>query len=154
MHKIKTIELILVGDGPEKDSLQKKVEKYGLKENVIFTGGIYEPEKLGRYLLASSVYVLAGMGGISINDAMCFGKPIICSVCDGTEIKLVKECINGYYFKENNIKSLIDIILKMLSNIDKMEKMGKESIKIIAKEINVHTVIDKYLEAFNWVLKN
>jgi len=55
---------------------------------------------------ASSVYVLAGMGGLSINDAMAYGLPVICSVCDGTERDLVTHHGNGLFFRENNVVDL------------------------------------------------
>ena len=148
------IELVVIGDGPLKDQLISKAKKLYLLEHVKFLNGIYDPTKLGQYLLASSIYVLAGMGGISINDAMCYGKPIICSVCDGTEKVLVKEKINGYYFKEGNLESLVQCIDKMFSDRKKLLEMGNNSIEIIKNEMNIHIVMEKYMKAFNWVLNN
>ena len=58
----------------------------------------------------STVYVLAGMGGLSINDAMCFSLFVICLVCDGTEKDLVADGVNGYFFKEGDANDLVDKI--------------------------------------------
>ena len=90
-------ELLIIGYGPIEDQLKDLAKNLNLEDSVKFLGGVYDPEELGKYLMASSIYVLAGMGGISINDAMAFGRPVICSVCDGTEGTLVKEGFNGLY---------------------------------------------------------
>jgi glycosyltransferase involved in cell wall biosynthesis len=93
------------------------------------------------------------MGGISINDAMVFGKPIICSICDGTEKKLVYNDFNGLYFKDGNKDDLTKKILMILDDENKIRTMGENSTSIIKDKINIHTVISGYKNAFNYVLK-
>lgn len=145
------IELLVVGEGPEKESLINQSRTLGVDRAVKFLGGVYEPDLLGKYLMASSVYVLAGMGGLSINDAMCFGLPVICSVCDGTEKYLVKEGYNGLYFEAGDQNSLESKIKYLFDNPELCSKMGKNSVSIIQNEINIHTVVNGYLKAFNHV---
>jgi glycosyltransferase involved in cell wall biosynthesis len=151
---IPNIELLVVGTGPEEVNLKQQVEQLNLQNHVRFVGGIYEMEVLGQYLKESSIYVLAGMGGLSINEAMCFGLPVVCSVADGTEKKLVRENINGHYFENGNSENLSTIIDTMFSDLDKTKCMGKESERIIKEEININTVLDKYMQTFEFALKN
>jgi len=150
--KIPQSRLIIIGTGPEKDKLQKLAKEKGISDKVSFEDGIYDEKILARYFLASSVYVLAGMGGISINDAMCFGKPVICSRADGTEKKLVRAGYNGYYFEENNAIDLADKIVKIISDPEIQKKFGENSTNIIKNEINIHTVISRYKKAFEYAL--
>ncbi|MGL4629814.1 MAG: glycosyltransferase family 4 protein [Leadbetterella sp.] len=151
--KYPNIELVVVGVGPEEESLKNHVIQLGIQKNVLFVGGVYDTSTLGQYFLASSIYVLAGMGGLSINEAMVFGLPVICSVADGTERKLVKSEVNGNYFEDGNEESLLCVIDKMLANLSVIRKMGLESERIIKEEVNIHTVLDKYIEAFEFVTK-
>ena len=151
VDKFPNIELLVVGNGPEIENLKKQALQLRVEKNVNFIGGVYDNEILGQYLLASQIYVLAGMGGLSINQAMAFGRAIICSIADGTEKNLVKEGSNGYYFKDNNALDLAKKIELLLSIPQKCEEMGKNSLKIIQKEINIRKVIDGYLAAFNYV---
>ncbi len=144
-------ELIVIGSGPEKKSLENLASELELKNNVVFVGGVYDDKQLGKYLQASSIYVLAGMGGLSINEAMCFSKPIICSVCDGTEKHLVFDEFNGKYFQEDNENDLADKINYLLANPNKLKIMGENSEKIILEKININTVVNGYNEAFNYV---
>ena len=153
-NEIPEIELLIVGKGKEEKNLKKQVEKLNIQENVKFIGGVYENKELGRYLKACSVYVLAGMGGLSINQAMAFGKPVICSIADGTEKRLVRTDFNGYYFENGNETDLAYKIKALLSDVDKLKRFGENSLSIIKNEVNVYTVLNGYLGAFNYVTKN
>jgi glycosyltransferase involved in cell wall biosynthesis len=146
-------ELTIVGDGPEMQKLKQQAEKSRAVCNIRFVGGIYDPFELGRYMNESSIYVLAGMGGLSINDAMCYELPVICSVCDGTEKDLVEDGKNGYFFREDDADDLAAKIIMLLSNNDKRKQMRKESLRIIREKININTVAENYYLVFRTVLK-
>jgi len=150
-QKFPEIELIVVGTGPEKNNLISQSKSLNVENNVKFVGGVYDNETLGKYLMESSIYVLAGMGGLSINDAMCFGKPVICSVCDGTEKKLVRNNVNGFIFKNGNVEDLISKIDLLLNNPALLMKMGEMSVSIIKNEVNMDVVINNYKKAFEYV---
>ena len=98
--------------------------------------------------MSSSVYVLAGMGGLSINEAMSFGKPVICSVCDGTEKELVRNGYNGFIFLEGDKKDLADKIRKLLDDPQAVKRMGQNSFEIIQNKVNINSVLDGYQRAF------
>ena len=145
-------ELVIVGDGPELNALKQQAERLALSKHVRFAGSIYKPEALGAYMNESSVYVLAGMGGLSINDAMTYGLPVICSVCDSTERDLVTDGRNGFFFKEGDAGSLAEKITTLFASPGLCEKMGKESKRIILEKININTVSQRYLQAFKEIL--
>ncbi len=155
IKKLKTnfekIELIVIGNGPEEANLKKQAVDLGIEDHINFIGGVYDPETLGKYIESASIYVLAGVGGLSINEAMCYEKPIICSICDGTEKKLVRENFNGFFFKNDNEDDLYRKIKHLLEKPDLIETMGYNSLQLIQKEINVHTVINGYKKAFDYV---
>ena len=148
------IELVVIGFGPEEENLKKMAEDLGVSNRIKFVGGVYDSLTLGRYLHASAVYVLGGMGGLSINDAMSFAKPVICSVADGTEKRLVREGYNGYYFENGDQKSMDQAIEKLLSDPEKIKLFGKNSLGIIKNEVNIHTVLREYDAAFQYVIKH
>jgi glycosyltransferase involved in cell wall biosynthesis len=152
--KFPKTELEIVGDGPEMAALQAQVRAAGAEDYIHFSGGIYELEALGKISLSAGIYVLAGMGGLSINEAMCFGKPVICSVADGTEKRLVKEGINGHYFESGSLDDLVDKITLLFNEPEKIKTMGEKSREIIETEINIHTVLGNYLAAFRFAAKS
>lgn len=145
-------ELVIIGDGPEIEHLKKQAADLNVEKKIIFTGAIYDNKTIASYLSASAVYVLAGMGGLSINDAMTFGLPVICSVCDGTERDLVIDNRNGLFFEENNVHDLTGKLLMLLKDPVYASKMGEESWKIIRDKINLDTVSDRYIKAYKHIL--
>jgi glycosyltransferase involved in cell wall biosynthesis len=147
------VQLVVVGSGPEEENLKKQVAGLGLEKDIIFTGGIHDTATLGRYFLCSTLYVLAGVGGLSINDAMCFGKPVLCSVADGTEKMLVTNDYNGYFFENDNETDLYQKIAYLFAHPERIAEMSKNSEKIIREKINVHTVINGYVRAFEYVMR-
>jgi glycosyltransferase involved in cell wall biosynthesis len=142
-------ELSIVGDGPELANLKVRAAGYDF---IQFHGGIYDPTELGKITCESGIYVLAGMGGLSINEAMCFSKPVVCSVADGTEKRLVREGFNGHFFESGSVASLTSVIEKLFADPAQIAVMGKRSQEIIEKEINIHTVLGNYMEAFKFAI--
>jgi glycosyltransferase involved in cell wall biosynthesis len=147
-------ELIVIGNGPMKEEWQSCAEKNGVLNSIQFIGGIYDLLVLGQYFRASSIYVLGGMGGLSINDAMSFERPILCSECDGTEVKLVRDGFNGHYFKNGDALDLTRKIEKLFRDPKKIKEMGANSHAIIKNEINIHRVIEGYTKAFEYAHHN
>lgn len=145
-------ELVVVGDGPEREPLGRQAMALGITERVLFTGGVYDPKTIGAYMSVSSVYVLAGMGGLSINDAMAYGLPVICSVCDGTERDLVTHHGNGLFFRENNADDLSEKISLLLRDPALRERMGEASLRVIQERINLESVSDRYMDAFRKIV--
>ncbi len=147
-------ELLIIGNGPEEAALKGLAEGLGIASRIRFLGGIYDPVELGRYFMASSVYVLAGMGGLSINEAMCFGLPVVCSVCDGTERVLVREGGNGCYFGDGDEDDLVRAISYLFDHPELRREMGMKSMSIIREEVNINTVISGYMQALRYVAGN
>jgi len=150
VHQLKAkypaIELAIIGKGEEELNLKNQVKTLNLTDQVSFLGAVYEGESQTIEFLKSGVYVLAGMGGLSINEAMAHSLPIICSVADGTERHLVFENENGYYFMDNNLESLVSAIDKMFTS--NTVEMGARSKAIIEQKINLPFVSSQFIDAF------
>jgi len=147
----KDLELRIIGEGPEEEQLKAQVRQKGMEQSVRFLGGIYDPEELGREIMASAIYVLAGMGGLSINEAMAYGKPVICSRCDGTERDLVTEGENGYFFQEGSAGDLALKISMLLDDPERCRLMGENSLSVIGQKINLETVTQRFMDCFTYL---
>ena len=156
IHHLKSrypsIELYIVGEGPERSNLEALVSSLNLIGTVTFFGSVYDPRHLGYLFKKSAIYCLAGMGGLSINEAMCFELPVICSICDGTEKQLVIDGFNGYYFKSRDFIDLASKFETLFRNAELCESMGKNSLNIINNRININSVISIYKSAFDYVI--
>ena len=141
-------DLLVIGYGPSEDEWKALAKELGVLEAVQFVGGVYDPDELAHYYSTSSIYVLAGMGGVSINEAMCFGMPIVCSRCDGTEKFLVREGINGLFFREESLQDLIQKTSLILRDKGLRNSMGVNSLNIIKNELNTEIHVNNYINLF------
>lgn len=103
--------LVLVGDGPERKSLEFKVKKAGAK-NIKFLGRLPFVE-LKKYLSESKAVLLPQKedAGIVQLEAFASGIPVI-AYREGGILDVLQEGINGIFFKSQTTKSLISVIEK------------------------------------------
>ncbi|MDD1713897.1 MAG: glycosyltransferase family 4 protein [Methanoregulaceae archaeon] len=76
------IQCRIIGDGPERQSLEKKAALLGLLENVVFTGKLSEGKEVIALMKASRVFVIPSTRegfGISALEAMACGLPVVTS---------------------------------------------------------------------------
>ena len=150
--KHKSIELYIIGAGPEEAKLKRLAEQNAPEGTIKFLGSIYDPEALAREIMASSIYVLAGMGGLSINEAMAYGKPVICSKCDGSEKDLVINGVNGLYFRDGDADDLASKIELLLNDPAGCQAMGEKSLRLIEEKINLATVTQEFVNCFEYLM--
>ena len=89
--------LIFVGDGRLRQSLQDYVDELGAESVYFF--GFKNRTEIPKFYAMSDVLVLPSVRetwGIVVNEAMCFGLPVIVSNQVGAGIDLVADGENGY----------------------------------------------------------
>jgi len=118
------LKLWFVGDGPEKNALEQLVQDLSLVNNVNFFGKIFDG--VGAYFQVSDFVVVPGLGGLVINHAMIYGKPVISRLADGTELDLVVDGVTGFIVDDYKLENLVDkIILIINSDLGLMSKNCK-----------------------------
>ena len=144
------INLLIIGDGPEKSSLQKKAEENGL--SVWFYGPCYDENINAQLIFDSQLCVIPGDAGLTIIHSMTFGCPVITHdniSKHGPEFEAIQENVSGAFYKENDIADLAKKIKlwcfqKTISEADKktcMDIIRREwtpefQIKVIEKALN------------------
>lgn len=119
--KDRNLHLLLVGDGPIRNELEEYANN-NFKKQVTFTGYVKYPE-LPKYYGISDLFVHTSNNepwGVSVQEAMASGLPIITSELVGSSVDLIKEGQNGFIYKTNNIKELKDKLFHALA-INKIE---------------------------------
>lgn len=79
------LQLVIIGDGPDRKILEDKRNKLGLEESVYFTGSLSHTDVM-EYLVASDIFVLnTSYEGFShqLLEAMVVGKPIVTTRAGG-----------------------------------------------------------------------
>ena len=138
-------ELVIVGDGPARDGLQRLAEEYYPKTT--FTGALYG-EALAEQFMAADLFVLPGTGGLAVQQAMSYGLPVITAEADGTQADLVRP-ENGWQVPPDDLSSLIAALKQALSDIPSLRRMGAASYQIVAEEINLDQMVRVFLDVIN-----
>jgi len=146
-----SIELCIIGSGPEEEHLKQLAMQHVPEGVVRFLGSIYDAEQLAREIMTSGIYVLAGMGGLSINETMAYGLPVICSRCDGTEKDLISDGVSGLFFKEGDPDDLVRKLDLLLSDPLKRQSMGEQALSVIRDKINLDTVTQRFADCFEYL---
>ncbi len=132
-HRTSNSSLLFIGDGELKLQLEKYTKDNNL-QNVYFVGFKNQTE-LPEYYSIADIFVLpSGVGetwGLVVNEAMCFGLPIIISDLVGCGTDLVKNGENGYIYPVGNIEKLSGYLNELVNNLEKRKKFGEQSFKII-----------------------
>lgn len=69
------VNLLLVGDGPERTRLEATASKYQLSSH--FYGSCYDESVLARLIMASNVTVAPGKVGLTAMHSLAYGVPVI-----------------------------------------------------------------------------
>jgi glycosyltransferase involved in cell wall biosynthesis len=128
--------LILVGDGPERSSLQRLAAETGM-DNLVTFPGFASQETLARiYALAGALVLPSRYGetwGLVVNEAMACGLPVLVSEQCGCAATLVRPGENGWTFHPDDVTGLSEILARVAALSDtERERMGGRSRQIIA----------------------
>ncbi len=138
--------LWIVGDGPELAALKAKADATGVG-NIKFWGKIFIDVE--SYFAAADCFVLPGLGGLALNQAMVLGTPCICSVADGTEEDLVIDGVTGLRFLSGDVASLGDAMGRAteLRAQGKLRRMGGAARGRVLETGTVDHMVETFLAA-------
>ncbi len=146
--KDEDIHLMLIGDGKDKDRLIDIAEKNGILDNITFTGKILHNE-VNEYLAALDIAITPNVifyaSPMKIIEYMAMAKPVIAPKTDNIE-EIIDDGVNGFLFELNNKDDLVNIILKLVSDKNLRDVVGRSARQKIEQgctwENNAKKVID------------
>jgi N-acetyl-alpha-D-glucosaminyl L-malate synthase BshA len=143
-------KLVLVGDGPEKPSIERLVREKHLSKDVVFTGRIADPLEI---LASADLYLLPSETesfGLSALEAMAMGIPVISSNSGGiTEVNIHGK--TGFTCNVGDVNSMIKYSLELLTNPKKYQQFQHNAIDQ-AKKFDIKNILPKYMNLYKKVL--
>ena len=124
--------LLIVGDGLLKSEMESFALKYP-RCKITFTGYINYPE-LPKYYGISDLFVHCSINepwGVSVQEALACGLPVISSDKVGSGFDLIREGKNGFIYNTGDIHSLKEKI-KIILNGNNKEAIMQENDKVLA----------------------
>ena len=135
--------LVLVGDGPERQRIKRKVARYKLNKEVLFLGARKDIEK---FYSVSDLFLMASIREgchLSILESMSSSLPVVSTKVGGIP-EVVQDDKTGYLTKTGDVENMADKITDLLNNDKKREKMGKAARNRVVKNFTAEKIIPQY----------
>lgn len=146
------IKLIIIGDGPDRNSLEAYLKKLD-DPNILYMGRIVDG--VDAYFAATDCFVLPGVGGLGLNQAMYWKKICIVGEADGTEDDLVIDNETGFRFIKDDVKSLITAMNRMLeTSKEDIARMTDTGHKLILDRSNVNRMVEDFTKIIEKLSSN
>lgn len=144
--KDKETKLYIIGDGEEKENLEKQIEELRLQNRVIMLGYLDKEGQL-QYLKDSSVYAMTSISEalpMVLLEAMNFGIPCIAYKTQSGVSDIINEN-NGFIIENRDELEYLDKLELLLSNYELRHKMSVECISK-ANEYSEEKVIKYWID--------
>ena len=131
------MNLLLVGDGPEKSRLEAIVAENNLAVKLL--GACYEEDLLSVLTMAADLTVAPGEVGLTAMQSMAYGTPVIThddKENQGPEWEAIVPGKTGDFFLRDNSNDLARVISRWLNTRKTREQVRSACYEIIEKKYN------------------
>jgi rhamnosyl/mannosyltransferase len=145
-------KLVIVGDGPLREKLERLAGQLGLAEKVIFAGAIDNAELLAYYH-AAALFVLASVArseafGLVQIEAMAAGLPVINTTLDtGVPLVSVHEQ-TGLTVPPADPQALAAAVNRLLDDPHLRQKFGATGVLRARQEFSLETMLQRTLRLY------
>jgi glycosyltransferase involved in cell wall biosynthesis len=144
--------LLVVGEGPFRDSLQQKIQELRLHDFVRIVAPISTNE-VPRYFSICDVHIAPSIVtkdfiepfGLVYLEAMASGKPSVAFDIPAPVNSIVDNGVTGYLVKEKSVDELAEKMCYLLKNENARISMGKRAKGRCVKNYNRELVAQKWI---------
>jgi glycosyltransferase involved in cell wall biosynthesis len=147
--KLEDVKLIIIGDGPLKEKIEKFVRKNKLTNNILFSGWLPSVEDVAEVYRQSRVFVMPSFneGGPRVGlEAMACSLPVITTRV-GIMNEIIQDGENGF-FADWQPADMAEKIITMLNNPEEIKAMGEKalaSVQIFKREEMIRNYAEKLI---------
>ncbi len=144
--KEENVRLIILGEGPERDALEKLCFDLGLSKKVFLLGFVENPY---WYFSKSDVFVFSslfeGFGNVLV-EAMALGLPVISTNCLSGPSEILEQGRSGVLVDVKDHHAMGNAMLALLQDDDKYYFFKTRSLQR-ASQFDVNIIGEQYIEA-------
>jgi glycosyltransferase involved in cell wall biosynthesis len=146
--------LLMIGDGPEKASMEMLAEKHGVRDRIIFKGNVPH-ERMPSYMNACDIFVLPthseGMPNVVL-EAMACRLPVIAGNVGGIP-EIITSGHDGLLFPAGNVEALKGCLLKLLADTGPAVLMGERAWKKVKEGFSWAKNASEHLGVYKEILE-
>ncbi|MDI6828736.1 MAG: glycosyltransferase family 4 protein [Armatimonadota bacterium] len=133
---------IIVGDGPQRNSLESLAESLGIKDKLEFLG--FRTDVLD-ILRTFSVFVLASTResfGLTLIEALSQGVPVVASRTGGI-IEIVEDGVTGLLAEPGNHFEIAEQVCRLLEDRNLACRLAEEGSRLVRQRFSSEIMIEK-----------
>ena len=139
--------LDIVGEGPEREILQQKIERLGLGESVSLHKATHD---VASYYTGSSLYLMTsrfeGLPMVLLEAQSC-GLPIITLDCDYGPRHIVDDGVNGCLIPYDNDDAMVSAISQLMQDKEQRQRMGAMALQA-SRNYQPQAIMKRWLALF------
>ncbi len=137
------LKMILVGDGPEQNNIEKKINKLGLSGDVILLGARRDIREI---LSVIDIFILSSISegtSITLLEAMSVGKAVVATAVGGNN-RLITDGVNGCLVPARSPDLMAERIIQLARSRNTCKQLGAKAREYIKREFSIRTTVDNY----------
>ncbi len=142
--------LMLVGDGPDRISVERLVKRLDLEEHVMLTGFRSDVANL---LNCSDVVVLCSeteSAPLTLLEGMSSGLPVIATRVGGIP-EIVDDGVNGFLVQSKNPEAIAERVLELNADPELRRRIGEAARARVLERYTAEKVVGQYMEIYESV---
>lgn len=154
-------KVVVVGEGPMKESLQALRDRLNLETKIAFVGHVSH-DRLAEYFSTARLFVLPSIInekgeteglGVVLLEAMACGLPVIGSRVGGIE-DIINDGENGLLARPKDSEDLADQIIRLLSDENLRKKVIKNGHALIGEKFSWNVVTNHFIDIYRDALRD
>ncbi|WP_231186444.1 glycosyltransferase [Haladaptatus sp. DYF46] len=131
------VHYLIIGDGPERESLERYAEQKGVRDRTQFAGYVEDQQDVFALLWESDIFCLPSYDeafGVAYIEAMACSLPTIARSGEGPE-DFIEDGVSGYLLDEKTGKrTLSDILDQLATSSSLCEDIGEQARSTVKKK--------------------
>jgi len=143
-------EIVLIGDGPMRDPIERLIRKHGLEDRILLRGKM-DGDQVQESIRSSRAMVLPSFAEglpVVIMEALALGRPVVTTAIAGTP-ELVRPGVNGWLVPAGSVEALREAMREVLCTPpSRLSEMGRRGAELVAREHDVTREAQRLAELF------
>jgi glycosyltransferase involved in cell wall biosynthesis len=158
VHYDVKLTAVIVGDGPEFESLVSLSKELSIGERINFTGAVLDNMEAYSYVASSKFFVnpstKEGGGSITLLEAFALGLPAVGFDCkDGIDKDLIGDGDRGILVKTVSVEALGECLHDLLNCPAKIKKMSEAGVTY-SKDFDWDSIASEYVDLFKEIIQD
>ena len=146
-RKMPNARLLLVGDGTERERIEKQVQENGLADSVVLLGIRQDVNEILRSVDVFSLTSVSEAASLTLLEAMSSECPSVVTDVGGNSEHL-RDGLDGYLVERGDHVALAQRLIELFSNESLRRRFGKSSRDNVKQNFSLSSAVASYAEHY------